>query len=123
MAHASALSGVLDALAPFLVRPGAFVMWSIDYYGPRRKNTAKYLHHRGAVDGMPRPEDIAGDELASVFENAGWLNLGNRRAEQVIDGRRVSFVGTEDAHISRDRFPAPESGRGEAGADADVKIG
>lgn len=123
MAHASALSGVLDALAPFLVRPGAFVMGSNDYYGPRPKNPAKYLRHRSALDGMPRPEDIPGDELASVFENAGWLNLGNLRAEQIIDGRRVSFVGTEDAHISRDRFPAPESHGGEVGVEADVKIG
>lgn len=106
MAHADALPGVLDALAPFLVRPGAFVMGSNDYYGPKPKNPAKYLF--GATNFSPghhHAHDLPGDELAEAFADSGWHDLNNARARLNVAGQEIELVGTGDAHIERDSYP------------------
>jgi len=107
MAHPDALPGVIDALSPFLVRPGAFVMGSNDFYAPQPKNPARYLRAPTSFNGdsIPQP-DIPGDDLAEAFRAAGWHDLNNARASVTIDGQQISLVGTGDAHIDRDKFPA-----------------
>lgn len=120
MAHPEALPGVLDALAPFLVRPGAFVMGSNDYYSPKPKNPARYLFDNTGSKTAPRPiRDIPGDELAEAFTAAGWQDLNNARATISVEGREISLVGTADAHLDEDRFPAVDGTEPRDGRNAD----
>lgn len=117
MAHPQALPGVLEAYAPFLDLPGAFVLGSNDYYAPRPKNPARYLlpDARTELDHSPLPAD----ELVAAFTTAGWMDLTNRRDRVEVAGTEVTLVGVDDPHLDRDRFPAreprPADGAGGAG--------
>jgi predicted MPP superfamily phosphohydrolase len=105
-AHLGAMKPLLHALEPHLAKPGAFVMGSNDYVGPRAKNPARYLlpDSRGAR-GAP-PSELPWRELAARFRGAGWKDLTNRRDTLDVAGRRVSLVGVDDAHLDLDRFPS-----------------
>lgn len=119
-AHLEAMTTVLDALEPLLAVPGAFVLGSNDFVGPQPKNPARYLlpdartHH-------PAPTPLPWRELVGRFRAAGWLDLDNNRGVLDLDGRRVSFVGTADAHLDADRMPAP-GGPDDARRDGDVDL-
>ena len=63
-----------------------------------------------------RPAELPWRELTSRFRSAGWIDLTNRRDVLKVDGRVLSLVGTDDAHLDRDRFPA-------AGGDDDARTG
>ncbi|CAM5784967.1 metallophosphoesterase [Cellulomonas persica] len=94
------------ALEPLLERPGVFVMGSNDYVAPQPKNPARYLLPDARTAPPRPPRAMPWRELIRLFRSAGWLDLDNRRGVLDLDGRRVSFVGTDDAHLDRDRFPA-----------------
>ncbi len=105
LAATDAVPAVLDAYGELLRRPGVFVLGSNDYWGPRPKNPARYfLPHGGQrrIVGvrLPTPELMAG------FRDAGWLDLTNRRGELELAGVRLAFVGVDDPHLRRDRYPA-----------------
>lgn len=122
MAHSEALPGVLDALAPFLVRPGAFVMGSNDYYGPTPKNPAIYLRaNTNPREQQNRAAELPGEELAEAFRNAGWKDLNNARATVDVAGQKIALVGTGDAHIDLDEFPAGAASN--AAPDTTVRLG
>lgn len=105
-AHLESMPLLLEALEPHLARPGAFVLGSNDYVAPSPKNPARYLlpDSRGAAPR--RPQELPWRELVRHLRSAGWVDLDNRRGVLEVDGRRVSLVGTDDAHLNRDRFPA-----------------
>lgn len=100
------------AYAPLLDLPGAFVLGSNDYYSPVRKAWSRYL------TGGPKPPlrtvpDLPWTRMVRDFKDAGWLDLSNRAGalDVPVPGgelQRVSFLGTDDAHINRDRIPAKE---------------
>jgi predicted MPP superfamily phosphohydrolase len=116
LAHAESVPAVLDALGPLLERPGAFVLGSNDYFGPRPKNPARYLvPDRGRrVTGTRLPTD----DLVRGLCAAGWTDLTNTRALVDVRGVRLALVGVEDPHLRYDRFPPP------APADhADLRVG
>ena len=118
MAHPDALAGVIDALGPFMVRPGAFVMGSNDFYAPQPKNPARYLRAPTGFKADNHPNhDIPGDDLAQAFSAAGWHDLNNARATVTIEGQEISLVGTGDAHIDRDEFPAVTGRSADEGSD------
>lgn len=106
MAHRDALAPLLGALEPLLALPGAFVMGSNDYFAPSFKNPARYLlpDSRGAGRDA-EPVHLPADELGAAMRAAGWKDLTNRRDAVVADGRRISLVGVDDAHLDRDVFP------------------
>ncbi|HVU72219.1 MAG TPA: metallophosphoesterase [Mycobacteriales bacterium] len=109
---------VLDAFAPLLERPGAFVLGSNDYYEPVFKNPFKYFNpkHRRTIG----PE-LPWGELVKGFTDAGWLDLTNtREAITLPDGRRVDLRGVDDPHLKLDRHAAID---GPADPDADVRVG
>jgi len=116
LAHADAVPAVLDALAPLLERPGAFVLGSNDYFGPRPKNPARYLvPDRGRrVTGNRLPTH----ELVRGLSDAGWTDLTNTRALVDVRGVRLALVGVDDPHLRYDRFPT-----GTPAPDADLRIG
>lgn len=102
MAHREAVPTVLDALGPLLEVPGAFVMGSNDYYAPTLKNPLRYLL---PDDGQrPHAARLPTEDLREGLLAAGWLDLDNARGRVKVDHREVELVGTDDAHIRRDRY-------------------
>ncbi|MCL2595205.1 MAG: metallophosphoesterase family protein, partial [Promicromonosporaceae bacterium] len=107
LAHPDAVAPLVAALAPLLRRPGVFVNGSNDYWAPIPKNPARYLLRDARLEpNEPRP--LPWGQLVNAFTEAGWADLNNHRAVVTLaDGRRLSFVGTDDAHLDLDEFPAP----------------
>jgi predicted MPP superfamily phosphohydrolase len=108
----------LDALAPLLERPGAFVPGSNDWFAPKAKNPAKYLlPDRGErIHGDPLPWN----DLRNAFTTAGWLDLTHRRERVSLRGMRVEVAGVSDAHLNADHY---ERVAGAVAADVDVALG
>ncbi|KGM13866.1 metallophosphoesterase [Cellulomonas bogoriensis] len=107
MAHPDVLPSLLHALDPLLGVPGAFVMGSNDYYAPAPKNPLRYLTHRNTPPQTAPENPLPAGELAAAMRMAGWIDLTNRRDTVEAGGHRISLVGVDDAHLDRDRFPAP----------------
>lgn len=104
-AHLDAMPALLEALEPHLAVPGAFVLGSNDYIAPTPKNPARYLLPDARRRPAQAPRELPWRELTSRFRSAGWIDLTNRRDVLKVDGRVLSLVGTDDAHLDRDRFP------------------
>ncbi|HEX6233446.1 MAG TPA: metallophosphoesterase [Jiangellaceae bacterium] len=119
LAHADAVPYALDALGPLLRRPGVFVFGGNDYYGPVLKNPARYLLPPRDDRRLHAP-DLPWKELRDGLLETGWLDLNNARQELIVDGRRIAFVGVDDAHTERDDYPSVS---GAADRDADIAIG
>jgi predicted MPP superfamily phosphohydrolase len=102
LAHVEAVPAALEALAPLLERPGAFVLGSNDYYAPRPKNPAAYLAGPSTVLG-PAARLSTGD-LVRGLTGSGWVDLDNARATLEVRGARVDLVGVDDPHIGYDRY-------------------
>lgn len=105
-AHVEAMPALLHALEPHLATPGAFVWGSNDFFAPTPKNPARYLLPDARVTRDEPPRHLPWRELGRRFTSAGWVDLTNRRDVVEVAGRRISLVGTDDAHLDRDRFPA-----------------
>lgn len=105
-AHLEAMPSLLRALDPLLAVPGAFVLGSNDYFAPAFKNPARYLLPDARRAPAQPPVALPWRELVSRLTSAGWVDLSNRRDVLDIDGRRLSLVGTDDAHLDRDVMPA-----------------
>ena len=119
LSEAQALPSLLEALEPFRGIPGAFVFGSHDYHSPQISNPAAYLFDRSHDDGAPTPNvpqdpwanrDLPWQEMASAFEDAGWINLNNARGRVRIGQWEVDLVGVDDPHINLDEFPAANNG-------------
>jgi len=120
LAHLDAVPAVLRALQPLLEHPGVFVFGSNDYYAPDFKNPARYLlaHDGGRpVTGRPLPYE----DLRAGLGRAGWIDLNNARARIEVDHREVEVVGTDDAHIRRDRY-ADVAGPADRAADLSLGV-
>lgn len=110
---------VLDSLDELLDVPGAFVLGSNDFWGPKLKNPARYLLgpskvHRAHTD----PPNLDVEGLVGEFTDRGWAQLDNRSAVVDVKGTRIGLSGLGDAHMKADAPEAPEFA-----ADADVRIG
>jgi predicted MPP superfamily phosphohydrolase len=117
LSSADGVPAVLDAYAPLLERPGAFVLGSNDYFEPVAKNPFKYFnpgHKRVAGAALPWPE------MVSEFASAGWADLTNARATLKVDGRRIDLRGVDDPHLKRDSY---EEVAGLADPAADLSVG
>ncbi|MFI6345234.1 metallophosphoesterase [Streptomyces sp. NPDC050560] len=107
----------LDALGPLMEFPGAYVFGSNDYYGPKRRNPAKYLIEKAqkkhGLNGNPPAVGAIHNpwtELRDGFDEAGWVNLTNARGALKIDGMEIGLTGVDDPHIRRDRYHQVEGG-------------
>lgn len=117
LAHPDAVPGVLTALGRLLERPGAFVFGSNDYYGPTRKNPARYLR-RGDTRRV-HGADLPWTDLRAAFREHGWVDATHTRHLLEVDGRTVRIAGVDDPHLNLDRYPRIAS----HDADADLRIG
>ncbi|MFS0705880.1 metallophosphoesterase [Cellulomonas sp. 179-A 9B4 NHS] len=104
-AHLDAMPALLDALEPLLALPGAFVLGSNDYLAPGPKNPVRYLLPDARKKPTHPPVELPWRELVARLTSGGWADLSNRRDVLDVDGRRLSLVGTDDAHLDQDRFP------------------
>lgn len=106
-----ALDMVMDAYRPFLSYPGAFVLGSNDYYSPIPKRWSRYLSR-----SKPHPVRVVPDlpflPMVRQMRQAGWLDLSNASGTLRLPTGMVSLLGTDDAHICRDRLGAPASSWG-----------
>ena len=111
LSHPDAVPEVISALEPLLALPGAFVLGSNDYYQASKLNPTKYLLP-GDRSHAPRRKRSENDwpALQAAFVNEGWLNLNNARATLKLPthDRQINFVGVDDPHVRRDRYPEPQ---------------
>ncbi len=99
------------AYAAFLHLPGVFVLGSNDYYSAQRKSWGRYLFAASKPPQRTVP-DLPWTQMVKTFRDAGWLDLSNRSAYLDVTTaagvvRRVAFLGTDDAHLQRDRIVEP----------------
>jgi len=110
LSHPDAVPEVISALEPLLALPGAFVLGSNDYYQASKLNPTKYLLP-GDRSHAPRRKRSENDwpALQAAFVNECWLNLNNVRATLKLPthDRQINFVGVDDPHVRRDRYPEP----------------
>ena len=103
LAHPDAVPSVIDALGRLLDRPGVYVWGSNDYYAPTFKNPLAYLTQPDR-QGQPRPEELPWRDLGRAFLDAGWIDLTGERVTVEVNGTRLGFRGTDDAHLRRDQY-------------------
>jgi predicted MPP superfamily phosphohydrolase len=120
LAAPAAVPYVVSGLGRLLHRPGVYVWGSNDYYAPTFKNPLSYLTQRGR-QGQPQARTLPWRDLGRAFTDAGWVDLTHRREKLEVNGVRIGFRGTDDAHLNRDRY-AQVAGPVEL-AEVDVAIG
>lgn len=102
LGHAAALTALRQALAPLADVPGVFVHGSNDYYGPTVPNPFEYLWKPSSDREHGEPLDTA--RLEDLYATLGWTNLTNSSSLATVKESRLVFVGTDDAHLGRDRL-------------------
>ena len=106
LAHADAVPFVVRSLGRLLDVPGVYVWGSNDYYGPVLKNPLRYLTQRGRP-ANPEPDlqrELPWVDLGEAFSRRGWTDLTHTTATIEIEGVRLGFRGTDDAHLKRDHY-------------------
>ncbi|WP_019146930.1 metallophosphoesterase [Timonella senegalensis] len=121
-ADAAALPVITKALEPLLDMPGAFVMGSNDYYGPRFKSPIRYLLPDSRVKHKSEPVHLPTEAFARHMTERGWLDLSNTRAQVTLAGTVISFAGLDDPHIDLDVYPAGPDAQVPEGA-LELKVG
>ena len=120
IAHAGAVTPLLEALGPLLDRPGVFVFGSNDLYSPVPKNPARYIWRTSAEEHRRNVPDLPWGELGAGMEAAGWMNANNRRARIKVGDFDLEVAGVHDSHIARDRY---QHIAGPADETADLRLG
>jgi uncharacterized protein len=105
LASTASVPGALRAMEPLFEFPGVFVMGSNDYYGPTPKNPARYLTRRYA-QAPPGRHRLPTEDLRVGMTDGGWTDLDNARTVLTVGEAQVELVGTDDAHVKYDRYPA-----------------
>lgn len=118
LGHQKAVPFVLEALAPLLSRPGAFVLGSNDFFGPRRVNPLGYLTGPSRI--RRRRPFLPWGDLVSGLRRSGWSDLNNRVGSLEIAGLRVEARGVNDPHIGLDHY---SSVAGPFPPEADLRLG
>ena len=99
--HSMSLLGTTLAALTADGTPGMFVPGNNDYYTPLPPSFLNYV-----TGGPPRRHgpDLPWDEAAAMLEQRGWTDLTHRRTTLPLRGLDVTFTGTDDAHLRRDRY-------------------
>jgi predicted MPP superfamily phosphohydrolase len=99
--HAMPLLGSTLAALTADGTPGMFVPGNNDYYSPLPPSFLKYV-----TGGEPHRHgpDLPWGRAAAMLERLGWTDLTHRRTTISLRGRDVTFTGTDDAHLRRDRY-------------------
>lgn len=112
LSFASGLEPLREALTPFLGLPGAFVLGDHDYRSTIFKSPTRYLRRDPRTADTPEKDEqvvaLPWEEVRDM-QAAHWFNAVNARGSVSLHGRSIAIVGTDDAHVDRDQFPAPSS--------------
>lgn len=112
LSQAEALPMLYEAYSRLFSVPGVFVFGSNDYFAPNPVNPLKYLGIGG--DGHRERRELPHQELRETLVERGWNDIEDVRVELTVDGRRVEFRGTKDAHLELDHYElvtgAPDPG-------------
>lgn len=81
--------------------PGLFVPGNNDYYSPLPPSFLGYLSGRAPRRHGP---DMPWHRAVASLEQVGWTDLTHRRTTLSVRGSSVTFTGTDDAHLRRDRY-------------------
>jgi uncharacterized protein len=103
LAHVDAVPYVTRSLGRLLDVPGVYVWGSNDYYAPTFKNPLRYLTSPSR-QGSPSARELPWADLGRDLKEAGWMDLTDTRVTMEINGVRVGFRGTDDAHLRRDHY-------------------
>ena len=103
ISHPAADQYVLRSLGRLLDVPGVFVLGSNDYFAPTFKNPLRYLTERGRT-ARPGKRKLPWQDLGRAFTEAGWIDLTNAADQLEIQGVRIGFRGTDDAHLNLDHY-------------------
>jgi predicted MPP superfamily phosphohydrolase len=97
LGHSNAIPATLASLASLSHFPGVFVNGSNDLFGPSVRNPLKYLMAPSKAH-LSSSSKLNTNELTSGFMNRGWHDLNNKTAHLTVNGVRLTFLGTDDAH-------------------------
>jgi predicted MPP superfamily phosphohydrolase len=103
LASADAVPYVRRTLGRLLDVPGVFVWGSNDYFAPSFKNPLLYLT-RPERRAQIQPVELPWRDLRRDFSAAGWVELTNSATTMTLNGLRIGFRGTDDAHLGQDRY-------------------
>lgn len=106
LADMAAVPAVLDTYDGLLDRPGVFVLGSNDYFPPKPKNPLRYFDDSHRKGEELTPERLPTQDLVDGMTDRGWVDLTHRRARLTVAGVALELVGTDDAHLERDRYDA-----------------
>ena len=120
IAEADAVFPLMAAWNKLRFVPGVFVFGSNDYYAPTFRNPVAYLLHGKSKGGGKRVPDLPFEDLRSRMTKYGWRDVMHRRETIEVNGYRIAFRGTDDAHLGRDRY---DTVAGPADPKADLNIG
>lgn len=105
LAHPEAVPFVLQSLGRLLDVPGVYVWGSNDYSAPVLKNPLRYLTQRGTPAKDPEPaRALPWVDLGEAFSRRGWTDLTHTTTTIEVQGVRLGFRGTDDAHLRRDHY-------------------
>jgi predicted MPP superfamily phosphohydrolase len=102
LGHTGALPALRTALAPFAGTAGVYVHGSNDYFGPTFPNPFEYLWKPSSDREHGEPLDTP--RLEDLYTTLGWMNLNNSSGRMTVNGSRIVFAGTDDAHLGLDRL-------------------
>lgn len=103
LGHEDAYEALEIALAPFAGVPGVFVNGSNDYFGPTAKNPLGYF--RAPSAHKPAAANLDTARMEHYFEDSlGWTSLNNAAFSSVVNGSRIEYFGTNDAHRNWDEL-------------------
>ncbi len=119
LSHHDSVPYVLTALGDLRDVPGVFVLGSNDYWGPVRKNPARYLLPNGGGRRIHGPR-LPSQDLRDGLTSSGWVDLTNTTSALTIGSTRLAFAGVDDPHLGYDRL---DQVAGSADASADLRIG
>ncbi len=105
LAHHDAVPYVVDSLGRLLDRPGVFVWGSNDYTAPVFKNPLRYVIEPERRGQMTK-DSLPWGDLRDQFTSRGWVELTDATAVLELNGLRIGFRGTDDAHLDRDHYAA-----------------
>ncbi len=120
ISEAGAVDPLMQALAGLRGVPGVFVFGSNDYYAPKFKNPVRYLLDGRSHMAAEPPPELPWRDLRDRLEGYGWVDLTGHRATLEVDGLRIAFRGTDDAHLEKDDYALVG---GPADETADLNIG
>ena len=122
LSSAAAVPYVLRSLGRLLDVPGVYVWGSNDYYEPVFKNPLRYLWREpGPRAAEHPPVELPWPDLGEAFARRGWVDLTHTTATIEVQGVRIGFRGTDDAHLHRDHY-AEVAGPVDRGA-VDLAVG